>query len=179
MDDFIQPMNFNGQDVGLSPSTDAFFNRPNFNPSPYMTLAGGGLSAASMFNAGNQTSALLRANATIAGLQARGEQEAGAGQAELYRQHLQARLGTQAAAIGGANVTTSGSALRSLESTAYLGAQDIARIRTNAARKAWGFDTSQAGDLIRAQQASAAGRSNAFGSLITSGARAYGSWSAD
>jgi len=147
-----------------------------FNAAPALTGFGGAFSAASQFAAGQNTASLLRANAGISGLQARGELEAGAEQAELYRQHLTARLGAQQAGIGGAGVTTSGSALRGLETTVQLGAQDLTRINANAARRAWGFDVTQQGDLARAQLASNAGTANALGGLITSGSRAYGQW---
>lgn len=148
----------------------------NEDISPYLTAAGGGFSAASSLLAANESAKLLRANASIAGMQGQSENEAGAEQAELYRQHLNATIGKQEAAVGGSNVTMSGSPLRSLETTAMLGAQDVARIQTNAARKAWGFQTTQAGDLLRAKMATATGDMNAFGGLITSGARAYGQW---
>jgi hypothetical protein len=150
-----------------------------FNAAPYLSLFGGGLSAAGSLFAGNASAKLARENAAISGEEAQSESEAGAEQAELYRQHLEATLGKQGASIGGANITTSGSALRSLENTQYLGAQDIARIQTNAARKAWGFQTQQAGDLYRAKQDIAQGGLGALGSLITSGARAYGQWNDD
>ena len=149
------------------------------NYGPYLTAAGGGYAAASTLLASQQSAKLLQANAGIAELQARSENQAGAEQADLYRQHLDATLGKQAAAVGASNVTMSGSPLRALANTAQLGAQDIARIQTNASRRAWGFDTSAAGDLVRADQAKSAGINNAVGGLITSGARAYGSWSLD
>lgn len=146
---------------------------------PYLTAAGGGYASASQFMAGKQSAALLQANAGIARLQATSENEAGAEQGELYRQHLQAALGRQAATVGGANIAMSGSPLRALESTSYLGAQDLARIQTNAARKAWGFNVTAAGDDFRAKEASAEGTAAGIGGLITTGAKAYGQWSAD
>ena len=171
----LQDVNFDPNSVSPGP-----INYPTpFNASPYLTTFGGGFSAASQYAAGQQSASLLRANAGIAGQQARGEQEAGAEQAELYRQHLNATLGKQAAQIGGANVTMSGSALRSLSTTSELGAQDIARIQTNAARKAWGFQVTQAGDEMRAGMASRQGTMGAIGSLITTGAKAYGQWDSD
>lgn len=140
-------------------------------------MFGGGFSAAGNQLAASQSARLMQANASIAGMQAQSTQEAGAQQAELYRQHLNATIGRQEASIGGSNLTLSGSALKSVENTAYLGGQDISRIQTNAARKAWGFQVQQAGDLFRAKQEQSAGTFNTFGSLITSGARAYGQWS--
>lgn len=146
---------------------------------PYLTLLGGGYQAAAGLQASRASAGLMRDNAAIAGMQAQSEQEAGAQQAELYRQHLNQTLGRQGASIGGGNITTSGSALRALETTAELGQQDISRIQLNAARKAWGFQVQQAGDNYRAQQDTAAGNLNALGGLITSGARAYGQWTDD
>jgi hypothetical protein len=147
------------------------------NYGPQIAAAGGGFAAASQLIAGSQSAALLRANAGIAGQQAQGELEAGSEQAELYRQHLNQTIGRQTAAVGGSGLTMSGSPLRNLETTNYLGAQDISRIQTNAARKAWGFQTTQAGDEVRAGMASRGGVMGAMGSLITSGAKAYGDWS--
>ena len=151
----------------------------NQDYSPYLTMFGGGMGATSQFLAGSQSSSLMRANAGVAALQSQSELEMGAEQAELYRQHLESRLGRQAASIGGAGITTSGSALRALQTTSMLGAEDINRIQTNAARKAWGFGVTEQGDLARAQMARNAGINNAFGGLITSGARAYGQWNVD
>lgn len=146
------------------------------NYGPYLTLLGGAMGAGSQYSAGQRSASLLRANAAIAGLQAQSAQQAGAEQAELYRTKLNATLGRQAAQIGGANITTSGSALKSLERTSELGAEDIAQIQLNAARKAWGYQVTQSGDLMRADMARTAGTENAIGSLITTGARSYGQW---
>lgn len=146
------------------------------NWGPYLSLLGGGMQFGASMAAGGANAALARANARIAGYQARSESEMGAEQAELYRQHLNATLGKQAAQVGGANVTMSGSALRSLSTTAELGARDIAQIQTNAARKAWGFEISQQGDLARANWDKQAGLYQGLGSLITAGARSYGQW---
>jgi hypothetical protein len=125
---------------------------------------------------GGADAALARANASIAGMQAQTEQQAGVEQADLYRTHLEQTLGKQAAQVGGANLTMSGSALRSLSTTSELGARDIAQIQLNAARKAWGYQVQEAGDHYRANMASRAGLMQGLGGLITSGARAYGQW---
>ena len=147
------------------------------NWAPYLSMLGGGMQFGASMAQGNANAALSRDSATIAGFQARSAQEQGAEQAELYRQHLDATLGKQAAQVGGANLTMSGSALRSLSTTAQLGAQDISRIQANAARKSWGFQVSQTGDLAKAGWEQQAGVMGGLGSLITSGARAYGQWS--
>jgi hypothetical protein len=149
----------------------------NTDYSPYLTLFGGGMSAASGLMASNTSANLMRANAGIAGQQFQSTQQAGAEEAEMMHQRTAQTIGRQEAQVGGSGLTLSGSPLRSIENTAYFGAQDIARVQTNAARRAWGFQTQQVGDQFRASQDQAAGTFNAMGSLITSGARAYGQWS--
>lgn len=151
----------------------------NTDYAPYLSLFGGGFSAASDLMASSKSAQLMRMNAGIAGEQAQSTNQAGAEQAEIFRQNLNQKIGRQEAQVGGSGLTMSGSPLRAIENTAYFGAQDVARIQTNAARKAWGFQVTQAGDQFRAQEATTAGESNALGSLITSGARAYGQWNSD
>jgi len=131
--------------------SDLFKNAAGYTDwAPYLSMMGGGMQFGASIAQGGANAALTRSRAAMAGMQARGEQEMGAEQAELYRQHLQQTIGKQTAMVGGANVTMSGSALRSLATTAQLGAQVIARIQTNAARKAWGYETTQAGELALA-----------------------------
>lgn len=150
---------------------------PPTNWAPYLTMAGGGMQFGASMAQGGANAALARANAAVAGVEGQSAVQSGAENAELYRQHLNQTLGKQAAQIGGANVTMSGSALRSLSTTSELGAQDISRIQLNAARKAWGFDVQQTGDLERAKWDKQAGLEQGLGALITSGSRAYGQWS--
>lgn len=149
----------------------------NTDYSPYLSLFGGGYSAMGILNSSRASAGLQKDNAAIAGLESQSAQEKGAEQAELYRQHLNATIGRQQAQVGGSNLTMSGSALKAVENTASLGAQDIQRIQTNAARRAWGFQVQQQGDLYRANEDKSAGVFGSVGSLITSGARAYGQWS--
>lgn len=146
------------------------------NWAPYLSMLGGGMQFGADLAQGGANAALARAQAAISGMQSQGAEEQGAEQAEVYRQHLAQTEGKQAAQVGGGNLTMSGSALRSLATTAQLGAQDIARIQTNAARKAWGFSVDQTGDLARAGWESKAGTMSGLGALITSGSRAYGQW---
>jgi hypothetical protein len=151
-------------------------NQGNTDYSPYLSLFGGGFSAMANQTAATQSARLMQANAGIAGEQAVSTQQAGAEQAEQMRQRTAQTIGRQEASVGGSNLTLSGSPLRAIENTAYFGARDIAQVQTNAARKAWGFQVQQVGDQFRAQQDTQAGMFNTMGSLITSGARAYGQW---
>jgi hypothetical protein len=148
----------------------------NTDYSPYLTLFGGGFSAAANQTAASQSARLMQANAGIAGQQAASTEQAGAEQAEMMHQRTAQTIGKQEAGVGGSNLTLSGSPLRAIENTAYFGARDIAQVQTNAARRAWGFQVSQVGDQFRARQDQQAGMFNTMGSLITSGARAYGQW---
>lgn len=157
----------------------AFTNQAGYTDyGPYLTLLGGGWQFGSAMAQGNASAALTRTRAVMAGMQGRSELEMGAEQAELYRQHLNQTLGKQTAQVGGSGVTMSGSALRSLETTSELGARDIAQIQLNAARKAWGYQTTQAGEEALAGYQQRAGLMSGLGGLITSGARAYGQYSA-
>lgn len=151
----------------------------NTDYAPYLSLFGGGFGAAADLTAASQSVKLMQANAAIAGEQARSSNQAGAEQAQILRQNLNQKIGLQEAQVGGSGLSMSGSPLRAIQNTAYFGAQDLARIQTNAARRAWGFQVTQAGDEFRAQQAGTAGAFGAVGSLITSGARAFGQWNSD
>lgn len=176
MFDYIPP-NYDFDASSVTQPTMPGIQPTNYGPD--ITAAGGGYAAMSTLLASQQSAKLLQTNATIAGLQGRSEAQSGVESAELYRQHLNATIGKQTAQVGASNVTMSGSPLRALANTAGIGAQDISRIQTNAARKAWGFDVSAAGDRVRANQATAGGIGNTIGGLITTGARAYGQWAAD
>jgi len=169
-----------GDDLSYFTPTAQMWNVPQTAPtnwSPYLSMLGGGMQLGASIAQGNADAALARQNAAIASTQGRIEAQSGAEQAELYRQHLAQTLGKQQASIGGANVTMSGSALKAVSSTAELGAKDIAQIQLNAARKAWGYNVTAAGDLARANWEKKAGLMQGIGGLITSGARAYGQWS--
>jgi hypothetical protein len=150
---------------------------PDF--APYLALLGGGWQAGAALGTSTADAAFARANAAIAGLQGQSELQMGAEHAELYRQHLAQTVGKQTAQIGGANLVRSGSALRALETTGEFGARDVAQIQLNAARRAWGYSTSEVGDEARAAYDKSAGKMGALGSLITSGSRAFGDWSTD
>lgn len=169
---------------GYDPNTFTPTTRPMFSNQagytdfgPYLSMMGGGMTAGAALMQGSANAALSRSRAAMTGMQARSAVEAGAEHAELYRTHLEHTLGQQAARVGATGTTMSGSALRSLETTAQLGQRDIAQIQLNAARKAWGFSVNQAGDLAEAGWQQQAGRYQGLGALITSGARAYGQWS--
>jgi hypothetical protein len=166
--------------MGASPSSA--YNAGNGygkGAGPDLTMLGGGFKAASDLMAGNTSARLLRANAAIAGTEAQSEYQKGAEETNIYQQHLDQTIGKMTASVGGSGITMSGSPLRALQSTAMIGAQDMQRIQLNASRAAWGFQTTQAGDLVRANLAKAAGDGNAVGSLISSSARAYGQWNQD
>lgn len=149
------------------------------NYAPYLTLLSGGMAAGADFSSGSQTSALMKANAAVAGLQAKSAVQSGAENAEMMRQRLAQTLGKQQAQVGGAGLTRSGSALRSIETTAEFGARDIAQTQLNAARKSWGFSVDQTGDLAKASMDQSASNFQGVGALITTGAKAFGQWSAD
>lgn len=141
-----------------------------------LTAFGGTMNAVSGYESARTSAALMRQNAGIAGMQAQSATQSGAENAELYRQKLNQTLGRQAASIGGSNLTMSGSALKSVENTSELGNEDISRIQLDAARRAWGFQVQQVGDLDRARAEQSAGTDALFGNLINTGQKAWGQW---
>ena len=163
-------------DSAMTPSEPEIAGGPNYG-SMGLSAAGSLASTTSKYLAQTASAKLMKQNAAIAGAQAQSEAAAGADQAEVYRQHLDATLGKQRAQIGGSNVTVSGSPLRALANTASIGSQDISRMQLNSMRKTWGFEVQQAGDLYRAKEDQNSADSALVGGLITTGARAYGQWS--
>lgn len=144
-----------------------------------LTAAGGGFTAMSQYNAGQATAMLQRANAGIAGAQAQSELQAGAENIGVKQQQVQRQIGAQQAATGASGIASYGSPLKVQEDTAMLGAQDVERMRINSLRKAWGFSVQQTGDQLRSELASKQGDASAVGTLITSGARAFGRYNPD
>lgn len=139
-------------------------------------LVGQGIQGASQIAQGKQAEADAKTNARIAEFQAQDALLRGTKEEERYRRLIAMTIGTQRAEFGARNVTTSGTALDILSDTAQIGGEDVATIRSNAAREAWGYRN-------RADESSrwgAAARDSAYGqagsTLLTAGAQAWGNW---
>lgn len=139
-------------------------------------LIGQGIQGASQIAQGKQAAADAETNRRIAEFQAQDALLRGTKDEERYRRLIATTIGAQRAEFGARNVTTSGTALDILSDTAQVGGEDIAMIRSNAARTAWGY-RAQANEASRWGQAAQA---NAYGqagsTLLTAGANAWGQW---
>lgn len=90
-------------------------------------------------------------------------------------------IGSQKAAAGASGVDiTSGSPAQMIGDTAGKSALDVATVKSNAAREAWGYEVEQGNYQLQAQQASSAGGwallgggLSAAGSALGGGARTY------
>lgn len=142
----------------------------------WANLITGGIQGASQLAAGKQAAADAETNRRIAMAQADDALLRGTKEETRYRRMIAQVVGRQRAEFGNRNVAVSGTALDILADTAKIGAEDLATIRSNAARTAWGY-RNQANEASRWGDAA---RTNAFGqaagTLLTSGAQAYGSW---
>jgi hypothetical protein len=141
-------------------------------------LIGGGIDAAGKIAGGKQDAATAETNRRLAEAQASDALLRGTIEESRYRRMIAQVAGAQKASFGNRNVTVSGTALDILADTAMIGEEDALTIRNNAARTAWGYRN-------QASEASAWGanqKSNAYGAaagtLLTSGAQAYGQWKA-
>ena len=139
-------------------------------------LIGGGISTAGDLEEGKVASATGETNRRLSIAQANDELLRGSLEEQRYRREVAQIVGAQKAVFGARNVAVTGTPLDLLSDTAQIGEEDALTIRNNAARQAWGY-RNQANESSRwggAQQRNARGR--AAGTLLTSGAQAYGFW---
>lgn len=121
-------------------------------------------------------------NAALADLQAQDAIARGGVAGNQRGLQVRQDVGTARAALAGQGVNLDvGTAVDVQSGIARLGALDIATIRNNAAREAWGY-TTQAGDLrfrgamaaMGADQAAAGMRADSINTLITGAGKTYG-----
>lgn len=139
-------------------------------------LVEGGINATGKIAQGKQDEATAETNRRIGLAQANDALLRGTKEETRYRRQIAAVSGQQKAEFGARNVAVSGTALDILGDTAMIGEEDLQTIRSNAAREAWGY-RNQANEASRwgaNQKANAFG--SAGGTLLTSGAQAYGKW---
>ncbi len=122
------------------------------------SVAGGILGAGgSMYSAEAQAAqatyqaGVARVNARIAQQDADYARAAGEVEAQQVGMRGRAQTGATRVGFGAGNIdTSSGSAARVLKSETELTQFDEATTRANAAKRAWGFETEQAGDVAQA-----------------------------
>lgn len=143
-----------------------------------MSVIGGGVSAYSQYQQGKYQNQVAKNNATVAGIKAQNELRSGAAEDQQQRWKIRALMGKQSSAIGANNVVGStGTALEMLGETAMFGEVDLNTIRNNAARRAWGYDVEKSNSLAEGKLAKYGGKMGAFGTLLSTGAQAFGQWS--
>jgi len=140
----------------------------------WLQLIGGGIDAAGKLAQGKQDAATGETNRRLGAAQADDALARGSIEEQRYRREIAQIVGAQKATFGARNVTVSGTALDLLSDTAQVGEEDALTIRNNAAREAWGYrnqanEASRWGANQRTNSRAAAG-----GTLLTSGAQAYG-----
>lgn len=80
-------------------------------------------------------------NASVADVQETDAVQRGNEEEDRFRMGVRGMIGSQRAAIAGANIDVGfGSALDVQADAAYLGELDALKIKTNAAREAWGYN---------------------------------------
>lgn len=143
---------------------------------PALALIGTGVNYLGTRKAGKDAQRQGEAEAALREQQADDVIQQGTIEQAVYRRQLAKLMGRQRNEIGARNVELSGSALRLLEDSAQIGEEDVTTIRNNAAREAWGlrYGAGQARESGNALRKNA--NANAFGSLLTGAANAYGIW---
>ncbi len=142
----------------------------------WIPLAASGLQAADQNQSGKEAEAAGKREAAIGELQAQDATARGGLEEQRYRRELAQIVGAQKSAIASRNVRQSGTALDLLSDTAMVGGEDIATIRNDAAREAWGYRV-RADESRRwgGQMRRNAGR-QAGATLLTGAADSYGMW---
>lgn len=139
-------------------------------------VGGAALSAVGSMRKGKQEKRAAQANAELANFQADDAILRGTIEESRYRRYVASIVGGQKGAFGSRNVQRSGTALDLLADTAQEGEENVGMIRANAAREAWGY-RNQANESSRfAKAAMPNAYGEAAGTLLTSGAQAYGMW---
>lgn len=132
------------------------------------TVAGTAMTAYSQIQQGNAAEKAAEYNAEVAGMQAKDAINRGNIEAEAQRAKAAKVASAQRAAAGASGaVVDSGSFADVVLDTVTTGERDAQTIRTNAMRQAWGLESQADIDLYSGQQAKAASRTAAAGTLLT------------
>jgi len=145
----------------------------------WVKLIGAGIGASEKIAQGKEDAKTAAENQQLANFQADDALLRGSVEEARYRREIAKIASGQRAAFGARNVAASGTALDLLGDTAQVGEEDVQTIRNNAAREAWSY-RNQANEANRwgaNQKRNAYG--SAAGTLLTSGAQAYGQWRQD
>lgn len=129
--------------------------------------AGTGLKAFGQVKAGNEQDKMFHRNADIADWQAQDALTRGQIDEKKMRRRTEQVIGGERVSMAAQGLDVNkGSALDAQADAAYLGELDVATIRTNAKKEAWGYKT-QADDLrYRGKLAKKEGDMGAFNTIL-------------
>jgi hypothetical protein len=129
------------------------------------------------YQQGKAEAGMMKQNARLADQQAKDATALGAIQEERVRQNARQAAGAQRAALGanGLDVGT-GTALQLQTDTAGMGEKDAYLARANALREAWGFKVEASNYRNQANITRKGANAQAFGTVLGSGANAFGSY---
>lgn len=144
----------------------------------YLGAAGTAVAAYGAYQQGQQQKKIADYNAKVGEVNAAEAIQRGALAADQQRAKVRQILSTQRAVMGASGAEVgSGTLGKVLEQTSTLGELDARQIEVDAQREAWGLRTQGALGRFEGEVVAQAGSLNAFGSLLTGGAQAYGIYS--
>jgi hypothetical protein len=141
-----------------------------------MTIAAGAMTAKAQYDAGKFQNKLNKQEAKYEDEKAKDAVSRGVEQQDKIRAQIRRVLGAQRAGFGGSGIDISagGSPFDVAMDSEREGELDMLTARNNAAREAFGY-RSRAQQLRKAgKYAKKSGKSNALGTILTTGASAYG-----
>lgn len=137
-------------------------------------LIGTGVSTYAAIEQGNNAKDVAAYNATMQEYAAEDATRRGEEAVAEQRNRNRALIGQQRAAIAANGLDLgSGTPLDTLMATTRLGEEDIATIRSNAAREAWGLRSGARLTMAQGNASQAAGYASAFGTLLGSAGTNY------
>lgn len=138
--------------------------------------ASGAAGAVSEYRTGEQNQRIANMNAGLADQQAKDAIARGTVAELQLRRNTRRLIGSQRASAAASGVVVdSGTAGAIVSDTQMLAEQDAETIRNNAAREAWGYKVQAQDYRYKGQLAMKEGKDQAWGTILTSGAKLYGS----
>ncbi|HEX6215291.1 MAG TPA: hypothetical protein VFZ38_10755 [Vicinamibacterales bacterium] len=143
-----------------------------------LTAVAGGFAAKSQLDAGKAQAKIANQNAEMAEVQSADRARVGLIEEERVRQQVRRAVGAQRAGLAANGVEIgSGTALSLQTDTAGLGEVDAYLARNNALREAWGLRVDASNSRNQARVAKVGSRNQAIGTVLSTGANAFGSYS--
>jgi hypothetical protein len=159
-----------GDTAGMTAAQATDMQAASMGASAITSIAGGFENAAAMKAQGNYASSIATTNASMARLKA--SQTLEAGDVAASRKDLETRgaVGTARAIAGGSGVDVNkGSPAMVQAGIETAGGVDVATIKNNAARAAWGYQTQAIQDTYTAQFETLTAKQKAIQSITTGG----------